>query len=590
MFQKNINALKSINNELAEKLINLSLEDAQTIVAPHYSKSNHYIIALNNFPLEDIENPIESAKNVWNEQTDKNLGLQDFVLIFGLGMGYLLKRASISCLSNIFLYEPNLHVLRFVLNYVDFSDIFSKNNFYISDNINDIFGKFEEKYLSKNKVNVVVNKYYLALYQNELEFFTKKIMEIGSLKANDCETIKQTSKIWVDNILKNTKKLPETRPLHYFKDKFKDKTAIILAAGPSLKDDIELIKQNRDKFYIFSVNKILNYLIENGITPDFVVLADSYDVYQSFEKNLEDMKNINLIMSYKSHVRMFYHLKAKSKIIFYPINSHLISYLLKNSDKEFFFSNTSGTTSIYAFESARIMGCKNIIFSGLDLAFDSNTIYATGREHSKNDDSYYGGRYKIVQVKNCKGEIVNTRIDYAMFIKHFEDILQKFPFENLYNTTNFGAYIEGMKFKSLSEILDSEEINSKEDKIDVVNNVFAESADKWNEDYKNIADNLKECRNNLRNIKIEYNDSISDNILYPLLYLNDAENITKNLKKILNNPILCEFFQGEVLDCTTKIENTVINSLEEHKQIKLQENEFLKKVEENIEILNNYPD
>ena len=94
----------------------------------------------------------------------------------------------------------------------------------------------------------------------------------------------------------------------------------------------------------------------------------------------------------------------------------------------------------------------------------------------------------------------------------------------------------------------------------------------------------------MRNIKIEYNDSISDSILYPLLYLNDAENITKNLKKILNNPILCEFFQGEVLDCTTKIENTVINSLEEHKQIKLQENEFLKKVEENIEILNNYPD
>ena len=47
--------------------------------------------------------------------------------------------------------------------------------------------------------------------------------------------------------------------------KFEGKTALIAAAGPSLDDNITKIQANRNNFVVFAVNKVVKYLIHNGI-------------------------------------------------------------------------------------------------------------------------------------------------------------------------------------------------------------------------------------------------------------------------------------------------------------------------------------
>ena len=58
----------------------------------------------------------------------------------------------------------------------------------------------------------------------------------------------------------------------------------------------------------------------------------------------------------------------------------------------------------------------------------------------------------IVKVKSVSGELVNTREDYAAFIQHFEALIKDLGFKEIYNTTSFGAYIEGMKNVKFEDI------------------------------------------------------------------------------------------------------------------------------------------
>ena len=62
---------------------------------------------------------------------------------------------------------------------------------------------------------------------------------------------------------------------------FIGQTALIIGAGPSLAENIQIIKENREKYVIFAVNKVLRTLIENGIFPDFVVCLDAKFVEKS---------------------------------------------------------------------------------------------------------------------------------------------------------------------------------------------------------------------------------------------------------------------------------------------------------------------
>ena len=94
------------------------------------------------------------------------------------------------------------------------------------------------------------------------------------------------------NSIRNFKYLLTTPNILREKDQFKGIPALIVAAGPSLLDEIENIREIKDKglAYIFSAGSGLVPLLNNGIYPD---AATSYDpnqfngVYkQVFEKKI----------------------------------------------------------------------------------------------------------------------------------------------------------------------------------------------------------------------------------------------------------------------------------------------------------------
>lgn len=78
---------------------------------------------------------------------------------------------------------------------------------------------------------------------------------------------------WLDNCAKN-KMLPK-RSLKEMIDHAKGEILVHAAFGYSLALHLDTLKAYRDRIKIFSCDKAFGYLKENGITPDYCIIADA---------------------------------------------------------------------------------------------------------------------------------------------------------------------------------------------------------------------------------------------------------------------------------------------------------------------------
>ena len=64
---------------------------------------------------------------------------KDTIITFGIGLGYLLDEVFNTYPSKIYIYEPDINLLHFVLNNVDISEHLSSGRIYISSDLDERF-------------------------------------------------------------------------------------------------------------------------------------------------------------------------------------------------------------------------------------------------------------------------------------------------------------------------------------------------------------------------------------------------------------------------------------------------------------------
>ncbi len=464
MFKNNIKALEKINKNLSKKINKISLNKASQNLGALKNQYGEYILTSGDRYIDDTPSPLEAAKKIYESQIKSATSRHDFIVIFGLGLGNLLDYIHQKSISSLILYEPDLNILRFTFEYVDLTKYFTDRRLYITDNINDCTKYIEERYLLDDKIEFVFLKNYLMLHSSEFTLLTERIYETCQNKIVDLNTIKKLSKDWVINTLHNVTDKAKNYPVNLLENKFKNKTALVLGAGPSLKDNIEKIKKNRDKFIIFAVHRTLEILKNNDIFPDFCVVIDAKWLKDSLKTDNEYLKSINVIEDIKSD----YYLRLKTfkhYFIYYSQNNTFSNKLQMKLPTKLKCLETGGTSTICAYRCAKLMGFKNIIFAGVDLAFKDDTAYCTGQIAVANDGKsikLHNNIIPLATVKSITGKYVKTRADYAEFIKQFEIIFAKDKTSNLYNLSTFGAFINGMQYKSLEEILSDETVSSSQ--------------------------------------------------------------------------------------------------------------------------------
>ena len=453
MFDKNLEFI--FDEDLKSRLREIKIDEAKACMSYCMTTSNDYLIMKNDIPIDDIDNPRKAVQDMLSATIKKPMETNDIIITFGIGLCYQLDEVYNTYPSRIFVYEPDTKLLNFVLHNVDITEHLKSGRVFIFDNIDDLISKLSEIYITRDKVEVVYLKNYAIVKSQELLELSQKVFETCKSKTVDINTITRYTKDWLQNTLDNIGIINKSSiyKLSDLDDKFSGENALIIAAGPSLTENIQYIKDNRNKFVIFAVNKVIKTLIENGITPDFTVCVDAKNVEKTLQGLDESLSKMNCIMNLNSD--SFILTKPfKKTFITFPDNDIVIKRL---ADYNNFIKTQElgGSATTTAFVSAVRMGFSKIILTGVDLAFKGETVYSTGETYEKisSDQIMINSITKnVTVVPSVTGTDVVTTDDYAAFIQHFSTLIKDLNYTEVYNTSSFGALIPNTKNAKLDSI------------------------------------------------------------------------------------------------------------------------------------------
>lgn len=572
MFKKNITALREKNPELAERVEKIQLDSIKNIVFAE-AQTKDIIVGYNDFALHSTVDPIREVNELWDLSKGDELKKNDFLIIYGFGLGYLLKKCCMESKSKILLLEPFTPLLRFVLEYADLSEELSDKRVYLTDNVQDIITKLQSEFLIGDTTELIYIPAYASLAGETLEELNTRVLKTIDSKSCDSNTIYKLSPLWTQNFIQSLPYLADSIPLGFLKNSFAEKTALIIAAGPSLINDIEKIKTNRDKFVIIAAGKALPTLYKHNIIPDFVTFADAHGVefqYKGYEETLEQS---NIILSLKTDHKV-HKLKSRNKVLHLPDTSSFATLIQENSNIDPGIQKLAGSVSIINYFIARELGFKNIAFSGLDLAFPDGKIYSTGEvlqtdknNYIKSDKGSVSTRRKIEYVRNKEGELISTRNDYLVFVKQFEEILKEGYFgHRIINTSMQGAYIEGMEYLEFDEFI--ENLQSQDINIDeLLNKVRSENYKNWSQCIQKVLNQVQESINKIIELEKRLLEAQSQFLIliekleqnkinrYDIDKIERLKKKTVEFKSIaMNDIILQNAFQGVLLNYVNSYE------------------------------------
>lgn len=529
ILDKNLECIKKYNPKLVQDLLNLPcLTNNIELTETDLKEPN---LRYNLLPLHSQAGAEVEAKQIFGETANTPAA---FHVVFGIGLGYLFKECCEQSKGKVFLYEPNLEILRVTFELVDFSKELSQGNIFVTSDLDTFSVLCPKHYPYKAKPSfLTLNSYKTFLYPKEFNEIIERLVLILKTCNINFNNSKKRDKMSSDMMLKNIPYMLNAPPLGEFKNIYKGKTALVISAGPSLDTNIETIKKNRDKVIIFCVGTAFKALMKHGIIPDFVNIIENEDC--SGQLKGFDLSEVRLISDTYTN-NAVYQLKVKQNILFPSINNtgYYWGQLTGTDISQYVMK---GSVSYQAIESAKMIGCTKIILVGQDLAYLDNKCYSSGSSYSdlickvnpetneqefeikdkkkfiesfaeitddmtqEHIDEFIEGRIERLRkvssvIRGIKGDMLPTHIGYATFVEHFVSFAYENKDLDLINTSLVGAQINGFKNVPLEEALKDANVIGK-----------IRLSTKFEYDKKEVLIRLKSTADNLKNILLKFQDA-----------------------------------------------------------------------------------
>ncbi|MCF6463980.1 motility associated factor glycosyltransferase family protein [Clostridium sp. Cult1] len=409
--------------------------------------------------LHSKYNPIREAEAIIEEYEGIEPGAT--VIFYGTGLGYhidlfLQKHPDV----NYYIYEPIPELLYIYLSNNSLRRLPSLKlkDIILADNELDI-KKFFNQLVDKTNdkfIHIVLNSHrniFTKEYNEFLELFKETIKD----KKTSIGTNLAFQERWILNSMKNFKEVLNTpNILLEKKGAFKSKPAILVAAGPSLNEEIENLKQIKEKglAYIFSVGSAINTLIHNNIYPDAATTYDPTIRNQIVFEKVKENRIVDIPMIFGSSV-------GYETLIDYPGEKyHMITsqdtisnYYLKNQDgKPISIMQDAPSIAVVTVQLLYELGFNPIILVGQNLAYKDKKRHSEGVHYSKDvtDEEIEKG----IWVKGVYGNEVLTNEGFNRMRQQMEYYIKALPNIEVINTTKGGAHIEGTSFRELTSVMD----------------------------------------------------------------------------------------------------------------------------------------
>ncbi len=535
-FEQNLNALLKNNSGIRKDFISgiqpnpdITVEDTVSGMPTALYRDKY---------IHSRHNPYKEAQNVIASQVPAKVSL---CIFYGIGLGYLpeafnAKYPEVPCL----IIEPDISMFVKALWARDMTKIAAspRISYFVGTEPEQVAMVLENHSLShvhivKLRAMFEKDKEYYQHMDHTIEYFLKK-REINK------NTLQRFGKLWIRNLCANIRKIAEAPGIKHLAGKFSGFPALIIAAGPSLTPLLPLLKDLTDKMLVIAVDTSLHVCQENGIDPDFVIVADP-QYWNTRHLDYARPGNYILISESSTHPRVFRRIQAPVYMgsSLFPLGRYLEGVVGEKGKL-----GAGGSVATSAWDFARIIGAEPIVMAGLDLGFPGMQTHYRGSyfesrfftmssrfipiEHMSFAYLYHAGTAMVPA--NNNGTVLS---DQRMLVYRywFETQHQLYPHLDCKNLSESGTKINGIPFCDFHELLQLDTIRPQlKAEMDRLKSMTAGPV--------NI---------NIRKLKTALNDLISELRVLKNLAQKGVEYSLKFKNCLTNNE--------DLTDCITRLNN-----------------------------------
>jgi len=370
---RNIQALRLTSSALANRLAGLDGGQALSLIPAGDGRFSASV------RCEDgAEVLMASRRDPVAEALEGGDDAKHTVAVIGCGLGYhvaeLLRRRRGGL---VIVLEPSVAMVHAALRCHDFfADIVARRLvFVVAEQRSDLFGP-----LRIHNVEVMLGT-LLAPHPVSIRAFPAACGELQRIFAEYHQfartvltTALEISAVSCDNILKNLPYFLGWPDVADLAGAWRGRPGICVAAGPSLRKNMHLLRRAKGSAAILAVQTVLKPMLSAGIRPDFVTALDYSPLSRRFYEGLGAVDDVTLVADPKVHpvvpenypgpIRMFHNDFADRALAEMPIeHAHL---------------QAGSTVAHLNYYLARHMGCDPIVLIGQDLGYGENLYYAPG--------------------------------------------------------------------------------------------------------------------------------------------------------------------------------------------------------------------
>ena len=437
------------------------LENSEIVSAKNGSSSLTYKIDEKNCQVISLYNPEAEAEILIDSAAD--IKEDGYLVVVGVGLGYQLEAIHKKYpLLKFLIYEP---VEELLYRFFDSSDLSIDLINLIEAVDTDEEGLLgTAKIVSENLINPV-SVFFMPFYENnfprEFKAFTENYKTRFLEARDDFVTTMRFQERQVFSNIKNMGRIAKSPSVGYRTTKpFEGKPAIIIAAGPSLNEELPLLKKIYDEksAYLIVAGSSIRPVLASGIIPNALCVIDSG---AGTKVVTEPIKERNL----KEVSLLFGDIGAPEAIEDYPgplicvpLQSGEITPTFLKMKPETLLMEEAQTVTTMALHSALMMNMSPIILVGQNLGSLAGKVYASGTQYDVNKQ--YSEKVTIYLPSNDGGKVASLlsyrdmRDQLAKEGKTFLEYQKEkgFPVSTLYNSTRGGVKIEGFPYHPLSEL------------------------------------------------------------------------------------------------------------------------------------------
>ncbi|MCI5620231.1 MAG: DUF115 domain-containing protein [Lachnospiraceae bacterium] len=404
----------------------------------------------------------EQAALVYANRYQK-LQSYESIVVFGLSDGRALRQMlSYGDETNFWIvYEPSREWFYLAIKEFDLSDIFFHEQVYLvvesGEDLKNIL-KNSINYNNRFLIQHCILPGYDVLYHEKCQ----KMINEMVMQVEYSQIIKNTVKEFHREFARAGIQCMEDalyqsniyQMREYFQKKdICDVPVIIVAAGPSLNKNIEILKRAKGKAFLMVVDAALRAMSAHEITPDLALSVDAR-VRDDFFADV-DIQGIPFYFSCSSKQQLISSHKGRH---FYDLapNDLFDSLAKEVSDNEFVSLGSGGSVSTVAFSLALYLGFRTIVFVGQDLAFTGGQSYNKSLVKDEQSNQRYIDSRVRVWAEDYEGNPVETDYQMNMYRLWLEKEIADLPQEyRIIDATEGGARISGTKILSLKDTIDN---------------------------------------------------------------------------------------------------------------------------------------